>query len=228
MGRTSGELVTDKRDGSGLAYRRNRYYEPLTGRFTQEDPIGLAGGLNLYGYASGDPVSYSDPFGLCPMCVVIAGAALEGAIEGAVLGAGEQMAMNALQGRPATEGLLAATATGAGVGAVTAGVGSAVRMIRAVSTAGKALGYAEATVATEAEANAAGRSFVGEGRPMSPNRRTGQIVGDINDATGNSARRVHTDRPPGMTTPHANLENAAGGNTHVKVNPTGTKSWWPW
>lgn len=33
--------------------------------FTQEDPIGLAGGLNLYGYAGGDPVNYSDPFGLC-------------------------------------------------------------------------------------------------------------------------------------------------------------------
>jgi hypothetical protein len=33
---------------------------------TQEDPIGLAGGLNLYGYAGGDPINYSDPFGLCP------------------------------------------------------------------------------------------------------------------------------------------------------------------
>jgi Bacterial toxin 28 len=29
-------------------------------------PIGLAGGANSYGFASGDPVSYSDPFGLCP------------------------------------------------------------------------------------------------------------------------------------------------------------------
>ncbi len=37
-----------------------------TGHFTQEDPIGLAGGMNLYGFAGGDPVSYSDPFGLCP------------------------------------------------------------------------------------------------------------------------------------------------------------------
>lgn len=33
-------------------------------RFTQEDPIGIAGGLNLYGYANGDPINYSDPFGL--------------------------------------------------------------------------------------------------------------------------------------------------------------------
>jgi hypothetical protein len=32
--------------------------------FTQEDPIGIAGGLNLYGYANGDPINYSDPFGL--------------------------------------------------------------------------------------------------------------------------------------------------------------------
>ena len=33
---------------------------------TQEDPIGVAGGLNLYGYAGGDPVNFSDPLGLCP------------------------------------------------------------------------------------------------------------------------------------------------------------------
>jgi len=32
---------------------------------TQEDPLGLAGGLNLYGFAEGDPVTFSDPFGLC-------------------------------------------------------------------------------------------------------------------------------------------------------------------
>jgi hypothetical protein len=35
------------------------------GLVTQQDPIGIAGGLNLYGYANGDPVNFSDPFGLC-------------------------------------------------------------------------------------------------------------------------------------------------------------------
>ena len=43
----------------------NRYYDPNAGRFTHEDPIGLAGGMNLYGFAGGDPVNFSDPFGLC-------------------------------------------------------------------------------------------------------------------------------------------------------------------
>jgi len=60
-----GSLLENKRDGSGNLYRRNRYYDPMSGRFTQEDPIGLAGGLNLYGYANGNPVSYADPYGLC-------------------------------------------------------------------------------------------------------------------------------------------------------------------
>jgi RHS repeat-associated protein len=61
-----GSLLIDKADASGQLFRRNRYYDPATGRFTQEDPIGLAGGLNLYGFANGDPVSFSDPFGLWP------------------------------------------------------------------------------------------------------------------------------------------------------------------
>ena len=37
-----------------------------TGQFTREDPIGLAGGFNLHGFANGDPINFSDPFGLCP------------------------------------------------------------------------------------------------------------------------------------------------------------------
>ncbi|HET7233590.1 MAG TPA: RHS repeat-associated core domain-containing protein [Longimicrobium sp.] len=61
-----GSLMQDAQDASGLMFRRNRYYDAASGRFTQEDPIGLAGGLNAYGFAEGDPVTFTDPMGLCP------------------------------------------------------------------------------------------------------------------------------------------------------------------
>jgi RHS repeat-associated protein len=64
-----GGLVDGMRDASGQQYMRNRYYDPATGQFTQPDPIGIAGGLNSYGFAAGDPVTYSDPYGLCPICI---------------------------------------------------------------------------------------------------------------------------------------------------------------
>ncbi|EMQ2088728.1 RHS domain-containing protein [Salmonella enterica subsp. enterica] len=48
---------------SGLHYNRYRYYEPESGRYISADPIGLAGGLNLYQYAP-NPLSYIDPLGL--------------------------------------------------------------------------------------------------------------------------------------------------------------------
>ncbi|HEX8716941.1 MAG TPA: RHS repeat-associated core domain-containing protein [Gemmatimonadaceae bacterium] len=47
----------DKPDATGTYYRRNRSYDPTTGRFTQEDPLGLGGGLNVYGFANGDPAT---------------------------------------------------------------------------------------------------------------------------------------------------------------------------
>jgi RHS repeat-associated protein len=53
-------------EASGLVFLRNRFYDPNTGSFTQPDPVGLMGGINLYGYAGNDPVGFTDPFGLCP------------------------------------------------------------------------------------------------------------------------------------------------------------------
>ncbi|WP_346833213.1 RHS repeat-associated core domain-containing protein [Pseudomonas abietaniphila] len=48
---------------TGLHYNTFRFYDPDIGRFTTPDPIGLAGGLNLYQYAP-NPVGWVDPWGL--------------------------------------------------------------------------------------------------------------------------------------------------------------------
>jgi hypothetical protein len=43
---------------------RARYYNPTTGRFLSEDPMGFAGGgPNLYTYAGDDPTNFYDPSG---------------------------------------------------------------------------------------------------------------------------------------------------------------------
>jgi RHS repeat-associated protein len=47
-----------------MSFFRNRVFDQESGRFTQEDPIGVGGGLNLYQYAGNNPVTFSDPFGL--------------------------------------------------------------------------------------------------------------------------------------------------------------------
>ncbi|WP_234668058.1 RHS repeat-associated core domain-containing protein [Halomonas sp. TD01] len=48
---------------SGLYYNRHRYYDPEQGRYISQDPIGLRGGTNLYGYVT-NPTGMVDPLGL--------------------------------------------------------------------------------------------------------------------------------------------------------------------
>ncbi|WP_230945954.1 RHS repeat-associated core domain-containing protein, partial [Burkholderia territorii] len=48
---------------TGLHYNRHRYYDPNSGRFISKDPIGLAGGVNVFQYAP-NPVQWVDPLGL--------------------------------------------------------------------------------------------------------------------------------------------------------------------
>jgi RHS repeat-associated protein len=50
-------------DGTGLYYYRARYYDPVLKRFISGDPIGIEGGINLYAYVAGRPVSAVDPYG---------------------------------------------------------------------------------------------------------------------------------------------------------------------
>jgi len=57
---------------SGLYYYRARYYDPQTGRFLSEDPLGLgAGDQNFYRYVFNNPVNLIDPSGLFSTCDII-------------------------------------------------------------------------------------------------------------------------------------------------------------
>ncbi|CNE02222.1 YD repeat-containing protein [Yersinia nurmii] len=56
----AGQLLDEE---SGLHYNRFRYYDPQACCYLSPDPIGLAGGMNTYGYVH-NPLSWVDPLGL--------------------------------------------------------------------------------------------------------------------------------------------------------------------
>jgi RHS repeat-associated protein len=50
---------------TGDYFYRARYYDPISGRFISEDPIGFySGEYNFYRYVTNNPVNHIDPFGL--------------------------------------------------------------------------------------------------------------------------------------------------------------------
>jgi RHS repeat-associated protein len=53
--------------GTGLYYVRARWYDSQSRSFISEDPIGIAGGINVYAFGANDPVNYSDPAGMGPV-----------------------------------------------------------------------------------------------------------------------------------------------------------------
>nr|WP_315967816.1 RHS repeat-associated core domain-containing protein [Burkholderia multivorans] len=75
---------------SGLHYNRFRYYDPMVGRYINQDPIGLAGGSNNYTYSDSQPSCSIDSLGLQTVVIgAIGGGAVAGppgAAVGALLG----------------------------------------------------------------------------------------------------------------------------------------------
>ena len=80
---------------TGLHYNFFRYYEPNIGRFTQLDPIGLAGGENLYRFEA-TVQNAIDPLGLLVPVAGYAGYALWGMLFGTAAYVGVQGTMEAL------------------------------------------------------------------------------------------------------------------------------------
>jgi RHS repeat-associated protein len=104
-----------------------RDYSPQLGRWITKDPSGMAGGVNLFGYAAGDPLDFIDADGAHPVIIAVAtgasvyfapslGQALwtaGGALLGPVIGKGLGWAAGRLFGQAAGE---AGAACGAAAG----------------------------------------------------------------------------------------------------------------
>jgi RHS repeat-associated protein len=75
-------------EGNGLDFMRARFYSPADGRFINQDPIRVQGGLNLYRYVSNHPTQDIDPSGLAGELVFINGVAyLKTAIDSVLVSA---------------------------------------------------------------------------------------------------------------------------------------------
>ena len=139
-------------DDNGLYYMRQRYYNPEIKRFVNQDiltgSMGNSQSLNRYSYVQGNPVSYTDPFGLSPLGGLFTGTGLAHGVLGM---------LGCLPGIPGAifngiDAWVYATidkdyfmATMAGLSAVSLGIGGIAKWAGKAATAGtkgaKAFGY---------------------------------------------------------------------------------------
>ncbi|HEX6738718.1 MAG TPA: RHS repeat-associated core domain-containing protein, partial [Vicinamibacteria bacterium] len=110
---------------TGLYYYRARYYDPKTGRFISEDPIGFAGAdVNVYAYVWNQPARFIDPMGttgLEPVAGTAGYQVAQGVLAGEALTTGGAATTSAAGGATMA-GTSAAAATGAVAVAAVAGI----------------------------------------------------------------------------------------------------------
>jgi len=99
-----------------LYYYRARWYDPGTGRFVSQDPIGFqAGDANLYRYVGNNPVGWSDPYGLFSMRALLhrkIAVPVTGGIIGFLCGVGDVYFGNDSENATVSDYLLSGTFNG--------------------------------------------------------------------------------------------------------------------
>jgi len=169
-------------DGSGLEWFdfNARTYDQQIGRFIQIDPLIESGEqetISPYHFAKNNPVKYNDPDGKCPNCIV-------GAIVGAVVDYGTQVAGNLIQGKSYSDALTQvdykSILISAGTGALSGGLSTLVPK----GVVGKALVEVASTAIDAAES--AAKQYNDNGSVSLAQTATDVIAGKIADGlTGN-------------------------------------------
>jgi hypothetical protein len=192
---------------TAAACRRGVVPKAETGSYTQEDPIGFAGGVNLYAYAGSNPVSYSDPYGLCPQGL----SALAGFL------------CSAIEATTTAIGSLGGFAIGGGGGALLTIATGGVNLpaVPAEAYAGAAAGAAGGLAVGQRITNTLFMADAGRGRGDNrvPNSQVDRIARE-NNLNAPGQRQLH-DRITGRgLTPEEIADEAADVATHKKwVNP---------
>ena len=180
------------------------------------------------GFSGGDPVTYSDPFGLCPPENDNYGDCTPGSSEwyaGRMARGEGNSAVNYVGGVAAScaesvscmTSLIPGTVVGAALG----------RVAQALGVAAKAVGNVSVAVGSELETQIAGRLWTGRGASaIRADFGAGEVIGSKSTDAARIFRQAKI-KPPGNVNAGKNtanlLNSLTGGNTHLVITPF---IWW--